>query len=463
MPGRISVAPQTDREFTETERTTLDVGVQRRARLRVAEDTRLLHDTAINTLLAIANGVAGTISTDEIRQQCARDVALLRALTERSADGLDARASLHEVFGFLSLPIRRTGLDDEHLDRVTGQLSPATVRALVACAREAITNAAKHSGSNDVEVGYHHEGGQLSLIVKDDGIGFDRATATGYGLANSIFARAADHAITVDLRTAPREGTAIVLRVPIAPSDAAVVLGSGDPLVWRASAATVGAVIVAVVAGLGRIWTRILNTDSRRGRQSALPRQRRSVARVTYRQADAQPSHARWREAGLDAAIRLLADIADGHLDPRSASVRDACRREEMYLRQLARISPELLNLGRAVVAALSETRTRDVSLSVNLGALDTPNPAVAIEIGRAILMAVRNSPRRSSLVVTVFPVRDGMQLTVIGPRPSTDPLSGFTQSPHVVDCSRRRLSGTATLAQIIFRSTSERLDDSVR
>src|SRR5262249_39781456 len=87
--------------------------------------------------------------------------------------------------------------------------------ALVQASREAMVNAAKHAGVNEVSVYAEVEPGQVHVFVRDRGAGFDpAAVATDrHGLADSIHGRMERHGGTVTLRTAPGEGTEVQLAI----------------------------------------------------------------------------------------------------------------------------------------------------------------------------------------------------------------------------------------------------------
>jgi len=57
------------------------------------------------------------------------------------------------------------------------------------------------------------EGGQVSVHVEDDGVGFDPTTAPGVGLAG-LRDRAEQVGGAVDVVSAPGEGTRVTVRVP---------------------------------------------------------------------------------------------------------------------------------------------------------------------------------------------------------------------------------------------------------
>ncbi len=89
--------------------------------------------------------------------------------------------------------------------------------ALVAAAREAMVNAAKHAGVQEVSVYGEVESGAASVFVRDRGSGFDPAAVSPdrRGLAESIRGRMQRHGGTAQVRSSPGSGTEIVLSVPV--------------------------------------------------------------------------------------------------------------------------------------------------------------------------------------------------------------------------------------------------------
>jgi ligand-binding sensor domain-containing protein/two-component sensor histidine kinase len=81
--------------------------------------------------------------------------------------------------------------------------------------KEAVNNAARHSGCTAVEIAIRVERGRLLLSVTDDGAGFDSLQAAdGQGLA-SMRQRASRIRGTLRIEPAAPSGTAVVLSVPI--------------------------------------------------------------------------------------------------------------------------------------------------------------------------------------------------------------------------------------------------------
>ena len=79
------------------------------------------------------------------------------------------------------------------------------LRALVLAAREAMVNAAKHSGVDEVSVFAEVEPDEVNVFVRDRGAGFDPDAVPDdrHGLADSVRGRMARHGGTVRLRSRP--------------------------------------------------------------------------------------------------------------------------------------------------------------------------------------------------------------------------------------------------------------------
>jgi signal transduction histidine kinase len=89
------------------------------------------------------------------------------------------------------------------------------VAALVRAVREAVVNAAKHSGAPEVSVYVEVGEDAVEAFVRDRGRGFDPATVDGdrRGIAESIVNRMARHGGAAEVQSAPGEGTEVSLRV----------------------------------------------------------------------------------------------------------------------------------------------------------------------------------------------------------------------------------------------------------
>ncbi|MDP9285317.1 MAG: PspC domain-containing protein [Actinomycetota bacterium] len=86
---------------------------------------------------------------------------------------------------------------------------------LVLAAREAMTNAAKFSSTDEISVYIEVDDGAVSVFVRDRGAGFDRASvpADRRGLSESIEARMQRAGGTATIVSAPGEGVEVELRL----------------------------------------------------------------------------------------------------------------------------------------------------------------------------------------------------------------------------------------------------------
>jgi signal transduction histidine kinase len=215
------------------------------------EHERLLHDTVLNTLTALARGDG---RESEVVSRCRADVARIeRALgdPEDTAVGtwLPADGLLTEIAA-VATEMRSRGLDVhvevaagaevtasvEVTDRaevtdgveVTAGVVPAVpVRvagAMAHAVREALVNVAGHAGTSEawIEVSLAEEG-SLSVTVRDAGAGFDpdRVDLGRLGLRRSIIERLADQGGHASVWSAPGEGTVVSLRWPTPPPSVA--------------------------------------------------------------------------------------------------------------------------------------------------------------------------------------------------------------------------------------------------
>ena len=88
--------------------------------------------------------------------------------------------------------------------------------ALAAAAREAVVNAAKHSGAPLVQVYAEVEDDDVTVFVRDRGCGFDpdAVPPDRFGLAESVRGRIERAGGTVRIKSATGEGTEVQLQVP---------------------------------------------------------------------------------------------------------------------------------------------------------------------------------------------------------------------------------------------------------
>ena len=96
-------------------------------------------------------------------------------------------------------------------------LTPRSEVQLLRVVQEALTNTRKHSQAHRATVRIDCAPGCTTLVIEDDGVGFDPGTIAGemeggFGLA-SMRERVEQIGGTLDVHTAPNEGTRIVVRL----------------------------------------------------------------------------------------------------------------------------------------------------------------------------------------------------------------------------------------------------------
>ena len=80
--------------------------------------------------------------------------------------------------------------------------------------QEALTNVARHAGASEVRVRLHHRGGQLCLLVRDNGCGALQPQRPGVGLY-SMFERARSLGGDLRIISHPGAGWALALSMPL--------------------------------------------------------------------------------------------------------------------------------------------------------------------------------------------------------------------------------------------------------
>jgi signal transduction histidine kinase len=88
---------------------------------------------------------------------------------------------------------------------------------LLRIGQEAVANAVRHAGATRIEVQLIYQAAQVSLRVEDDGRGFDPQSngAEGHYGLKGMQERAREIAATLELRSAPGEGTLVSVEAPV--------------------------------------------------------------------------------------------------------------------------------------------------------------------------------------------------------------------------------------------------------
>jgi signal transduction histidine kinase len=187
---------------------------ERSARIRSEERTDLaarVHDSVLQTLALIQR------HADDPRKTAAYARRQERELRSWLFGDPDLAA------GSLSSLLAAAAADTEELHGVRVELAssgdaPAdeAVRDLALAAREAMTNAAKHSGADEIDVYADVTADRAAVFVRDRGRGFDPAAVPEdrRGIADSIVRRVERARGTATVASKPGEGTEVELSVP---------------------------------------------------------------------------------------------------------------------------------------------------------------------------------------------------------------------------------------------------------
>jgi len=209
----ISVWRKTSRELDEAR----DLAQERGERLAVEHERnrqhRLLHDSAIQTLEAVA---AGLHSNPAVVQAQARVEAarLRRALAE--ADSVeDSPDAVDHALRDLIAEFSELGLHCELSMLETPALSPASTEALLEATREALRNVLKHAGVDQAIVSCAQIEGGARVTIRDQGRGFVlEHMEPGFGYRQSVLGRLAEVGGRAEVWAQPDRGTRVTLWVP---------------------------------------------------------------------------------------------------------------------------------------------------------------------------------------------------------------------------------------------------------
>jgi signal transduction histidine kinase len=194
-------------------RLVRSLGDERSARIRSQERAEVaahLHDSVLQTLALVQKRADDPRAVAALARSQERE---LRAWlsgrspgdTKRLGAALEAAAG--EVEHDHGVPVEVVVVGDREVD--------AGVQALVAAAREAMVNAAKHAGADGAPISLYAEAtdGRVEVFVRDRGRGFEPATvpADRRGIAESIVGRMARHGGRARIHSTPGEGTEVEL------------------------------------------------------------------------------------------------------------------------------------------------------------------------------------------------------------------------------------------------------------
>ena len=195
-------------------RLATELAAERAERVRTQERADVaahLHDSVLQTLALIQKNPYDAAAVTRLARAQERD---LRAWLY-AGESTDERTLGSALRGVAA------AVEDAHgiaVDVVAVADAPMTdpLRQVVAAAREAVTNAAKHAGVSRVDVYAEVTPGAVDVFVRDRGRGFDPAAtpADRFGVRGSIMGRMERHGGSAQVRSSPGEGTEVRLHLP---------------------------------------------------------------------------------------------------------------------------------------------------------------------------------------------------------------------------------------------------------
>jgi signal transduction histidine kinase len=212
-------------------RLARDFGEERRQRIVTAERAEIaahLHDSVLQTLALIQKQSHDPREVQRLARGQERELRHWlygpsgygrggeQAGPPGETLGSALQAAAAEVEDTYAITVNPVIVGDHPLDGADGGL-----RALVLATREAMVNAAKHAGVDEVsvyaEVEAESERTEVHVFVRDRGKGFDPEAVPEdrHGLADSVHGRMSRHGGAVRLRSAPGEGTEVHLEMTI--------------------------------------------------------------------------------------------------------------------------------------------------------------------------------------------------------------------------------------------------------
>jgi signal transduction histidine kinase len=185
-------------------------------RLRISRELHDLlghHLTALSLNLEVAGHLTEGKALEHVRQSHTLAKLLLTDVREavsemREERGVDLAAALRTLAeGVPALDVRLSLPESLRVD------DPEHAQVLLRCAQEIITNAVRHAGATRLDLTVEPRPGAIHLHARDDGRGSDSPTP-GNGL-RGMRERLAFHGGQVDIITAPGEGFALDVRLPL--------------------------------------------------------------------------------------------------------------------------------------------------------------------------------------------------------------------------------------------------------
>lgn len=223
----LSIQQRTEKERHQHKLTQFAIQAQEEERKRIARE---LHDgvgQALYSILVGLNVIGQDNLTDPIKQHV-NDLLHMtsKAMEEVKRMALELRPSALDDLGLL--PALRSLMKrveksfeiqvEMHVQGEKRRYSAAMETALYRIVQEAMTNTAKYAKASQLGIVFESREKEVVVTVVDDGVGFDVEHATHAGKGLGLFGmreRAQLLGGSVDIRSAPDDGTTVIIRIPL--------------------------------------------------------------------------------------------------------------------------------------------------------------------------------------------------------------------------------------------------------
>jgi signal transduction histidine kinase len=187
-------------------RMATELSDERRERIRSQERAEIaahLHDSVLQTLALIQRNASSPREVARLARGQERELrTLLYGPRHASGQFAEALKSVSgEVEDDYAVTVDLVVVGDATIDE--------PLAAVAAASREALINAAKHSGVSEISVYAEIDEGTVTVYVRDRGRGFDvdAVAPDRHGVRDSIIGRVERYGGNVTVRTAPGSGT----------------------------------------------------------------------------------------------------------------------------------------------------------------------------------------------------------------------------------------------------------------
>ncbi|HEX6457263.1 MAG TPA: GAF domain-containing sensor histidine kinase [Solirubrobacterales bacterium] len=190
---------------------------------------RELHDDALQNLAAIRISLATALQSSGEQRAARIESAAEEAIAQLESQINDLNRLINDLrpaalerlglAGALQAMAEensaRGGLQVEATIEIAGELGRDEERLVYRLVQESLTNVLKHAHASQVVLGVSEADGEIRILIRDDGAGFDSTASTsGRGLTG-MRERIELIGGEIDVSSTPGEGTEITARVPL--------------------------------------------------------------------------------------------------------------------------------------------------------------------------------------------------------------------------------------------------------